>query len=282
MNARGAGRRVLVAEDEFVIALEVGEALRRAGFEVVGPAATAGEAERLAAEEPLEAAVLDLELRDGTAVAAADALAGRGVPFVFLSGYGVEALPGHLRGRAVLDKPFAVERLPAALGGDAGAAGAGAGARDLGAGGPAGGPGEATLGRGRGGTAGRGGSGPSARPRAVCTVVGQPLPLAGASEAASDRRSKTSALARSRNRPNTLFHCPNSGGGSRQGLPVLAIHGTASTNSRLPPPVRPGSPFLPRQCGSILARWASVSTNLSIYGPKHDRPRTGSPNLSRP
>ena len=115
MDARGAGRRVLVAEDEFVIALEVGEVLRRAGFEVVGPAATAGEAERLAAEEPLDAAVLDLELRDGTAVAAADALAGRGIPFVFLSGYGAEVLPGHLRGRAVLDKPFAVERLPAAL-----------------------------------------------------------------------------------------------------------------------------------------------------------------------
>ncbi len=106
---------MLVAEDEFVIALEVGDALRRAGYEVVGPAATAGEAERLAAEEPLDAAVLDLELRDGTAVAAADALAGRDIPFVFLSGYGAEVLPGHLRGRAVLDKPFPVERLPAAL-----------------------------------------------------------------------------------------------------------------------------------------------------------------------
>jgi DNA-binding NtrC family response regulator len=115
MDVRVGDRRVLVAEDEFVIALEIEDTLRRAGYEVVGPAATAGEAERLAAEEPLDAAVLDLELRDGTAVAAADALAGRGIPFVFLSGYGVEALPGHLRGRAVLDKPFAVERLPAAL-----------------------------------------------------------------------------------------------------------------------------------------------------------------------
>ena len=164
MNARGAGRRVLVAEDEFVIALEVGEALRRAGFEVVGPAATAGEAERLAAEEPLDAAVLDLELRDGTAVAAADALAGRGIPFVFLSGYGAEVLPGHLRGRAVLDKPFAVERLPAAV--EAAAReqrGARAGARDLGAGGPASGPGSPALGRGRGATPGGGGPGARAR-----------------------------------------------------------------------------------------------------------------------
>jgi len=164
MDARGAGRRVLVAEDEFVIALEVGEVLRRAGFEVVGPAATAGEAERLAAEEPLDAAVLDLELRDGTAVAAADALAGRGIPFVFLSGYGAEVLPGHLRGRAVLDKPFAVERLPAAV--EAAAReqrGARAGARDLGAGGPASGPGSPALGRGRGATPGGGGPGARAR-----------------------------------------------------------------------------------------------------------------------
>ena len=58
MSVRGAGRRVLVAEDEFVIALEIEEALRRAGYEVVGPAATADEAERLASKEPLDAAVL--------------------------------------------------------------------------------------------------------------------------------------------------------------------------------------------------------------------------------
>jgi DNA-binding response OmpR family regulator len=115
MNARGAGRRVLVAEDEFVIALEVGDVLRGAGYEVVGPAATAGEAERLAREGPLEAAVLDIALRDGTAFAAAAALAARGVPFVFLSGYPAEVLPDRFRGRPVLDKPFAAERLPAAL-----------------------------------------------------------------------------------------------------------------------------------------------------------------------
>ena len=164
MSAGGAGRRVLVAEDEFVIALEIGDVLRRAGYEVVGPAATAGEAARLAAAEPLDAAVLDLELRDGTAVAAADALAGRGIPFVFLSGYAVEVLPGHLRGRAVLDKPFAVERLPAAV--EAAAReqrGARAGARDLGAGGPASGPGSPALGRGRGATPGGGGPGARAR-----------------------------------------------------------------------------------------------------------------------
>jgi CheY-like chemotaxis protein len=114
MDVRVGDRRVLVAEDEFVIALEIEDTLRRAGYEVVGPAATAGEAARLAAAGPLDAAVLDLGLRDGTAIPAADVLAARGVPFVFLSGYGRESLPGHLRGRTVLDKPCTAERQAAA------------------------------------------------------------------------------------------------------------------------------------------------------------------------
>jgi len=115
MSVRGAGRRVLVAEDEFVIALEIEEALRRAGYEVVGPAATAEEAERLAREEPLDAAVLDADLRGGPSYTAADALAARGVPFVFLTGYEAGVLPDRFRGRPVLGKPYAADRLPAVL-----------------------------------------------------------------------------------------------------------------------------------------------------------------------
>jgi hypothetical protein len=48
-----------------------------------------------------------------------------------------------------------------------------------------------------------------------------------------------------------LFHEPNSGGRSRQGLPVRAIHSTASTNMRLSVPLRPGSPTLPGSKSSI-------------------------------
>src|SRR6478609_6540540 len=56
--------------------------------------------------------------------------------------------------------------------------------------------------------------------------------MSGSSETASNRRSKTPALAQSRKRVNVLFQCPNDGGRSRHGLPVRAIQSTASTNSR--------------------------------------------------
>ena len=59
-------------------------------------------------------------------------------------------------------------------------------------------------------------------------------------------------------------------GRSRQGLPVRAIQSTASTKRRLSPPLRPGSDSFPRQCGSILAHWASVSTYRSIPSLNHN------------
>jgi CheY-like chemotaxis protein len=139
---------VLVAEDEALIAMEVEAALRRAGWEVVGPVARAAEAARLAAgEQPLDAAVLDIGLGDATVFAAADALAARGVPLVFLTGYGPGILPERLRGRPVLRKPFPAERLARSPGGrGTGAAGARAGPRRLGARGPARRRGGAALG----------------------------------------------------------------------------------------------------------------------------------------
>src|ERR1051325_2747020 len=93
--------------------------------------------------------------------------------------------------------------------------------------------------------------------------------MSGSSEAASKSRSKTSARTQSRYRLKAVFQWPNSGGRSRQGLPVRAIHSIASTNRRLSAPLRPGSDFFPRQCGSIFAHWASVSTYRSIASLKH-------------
>src|SRR3954451_11429875 len=107
--------------------------------------------------------------------------------------------------------------------------------------------------------------------RCTLTMVASTMAysMSGSSEAASKSRLKTSAFTQSRYRLKTVFQWPNVAGKSRQGLPVRAIHNTASTNRRLSAPLRPGSDFFPRQCGSIFAHWASVSTNLSIASLKH-------------
>jgi DNA-binding response OmpR family regulator len=107
--------RVLVVEDEALIAMDLQAALCRAGCDVVGPVAGIKEAAHLAAEERLDAAVLDIGLLDGEAWSAADILVRRGVPFVFFTGYELERLPERFRGRPVLGKPSSVEGLPAAL-----------------------------------------------------------------------------------------------------------------------------------------------------------------------
>lgn len=75
----------------------------------------------------------------------------------------------------------------------------------------------------------------------------------GSSDTASKILLKTSAVTQSRKRLKTVFHLPKAAGKSRQGLPVRAIHKTASKNSRLSPPLRPGSVGLPKQWGSIFA-----------------------------
>lgn len=84
------GRRILVAEDEPLVALELEATLRGLGCEVLGPAATLEEALRLATapSERIDAAVLDINLAGRASFPAADALAKRGVPIVFATGYG--------------------------------------------------------------------------------------------------------------------------------------------------------------------------------------------------
>ncbi|MFC7473285.1 HWE histidine kinase domain-containing protein [Dankookia sp. GCM10030260] len=115
----GPPPRVLVVEDEALLALELETGLRELGCEVVGPARNLIEAHRLAAGEPrLAAAVLDINLGGGELVfPVADALAARGVPYLLATGYGSA---GPLEGRdagavAVLRKPYQRAALAAAL-----------------------------------------------------------------------------------------------------------------------------------------------------------------------
>ena len=105
------GRRVLVVEDEMLIALVVEEALADCGVVVVGPVSTVDAALALAAAETLDAAVLDVTVRGGQTFPVAERLLARGVPFVLASGYGDWALPEGLRDRPRLVKPFKPQEL---------------------------------------------------------------------------------------------------------------------------------------------------------------------------
>ena len=104
----------------------------------------------------------------------------------------------------------------------------------------------------------------------------------GSSEPAANSRMNTSALTQSRYRLKTVFQWPKKAGRSRHGLPVRTTHSTASTKRRLSLPLRPGSVGLPRQCGSIFAHWASVSTKRSIQHANHNWAPNETLNLNRP
>lgn len=81
-----AGSRVLIVEDEFIIALELQSNFEDAGAEVVGPAYTLADALELATHADITAATLDLRLMRDSVAPVARALAKRGIPFVFYSG----------------------------------------------------------------------------------------------------------------------------------------------------------------------------------------------------
>jgi DNA-binding response OmpR family regulator len=81
-----AGKRILVAEDDFLISLELQTILEDAGVEVVGPARTLESALSLAADSQLSAAMLDVRLGKTPIHAVARYLSSRGIPFIFYTG----------------------------------------------------------------------------------------------------------------------------------------------------------------------------------------------------
>ena len=106
-----AGRRVLVVEDETHIAMMIEDVLQSLGCVVVGPVARLDAALRLARDEALDAAILDVTVRGGQVYPVAERLLARGVPFVLASGYSDWALPGNLQEMPRLIKPFTEREL---------------------------------------------------------------------------------------------------------------------------------------------------------------------------
>jgi CheY-like chemotaxis protein len=113
------GRRVLVVEDEALVAMLIEDGLAEAGAEVVGPAGSVEEAlglvERVARDGGLSAAVLDMNLAGAAVSPVADRLAALGVPFVFATGYGEDCDRGSHMAAPVLAKPFDPNALVSAV-----------------------------------------------------------------------------------------------------------------------------------------------------------------------
>jgi CheY-like chemotaxis protein len=112
-----SNRRVLVVEDEMMIAMLIEDMLEEFGCTLVGPATTVPRALELIAKENVEIAVLDLNLDGQDTYAIADALRQKNVPFIFATGYGSTGLRQEYGNRPVLQKPFQAQALENALAG---------------------------------------------------------------------------------------------------------------------------------------------------------------------
>ncbi|WP_207484043.1 response regulator [Arenibaculum pallidiluteum] len=110
-----AGKRILLVEDEFFVAMALEELLRSLGCDVLGPVADLDEALRIAAGAEIDAAVLDVDVRGRPVFPLAEALAARGIGFVLATGHGAEALPEAYRTVPRLRKPFQPRELQAGI-----------------------------------------------------------------------------------------------------------------------------------------------------------------------
>ncbi|MFP5329705.1 MAG: PAS domain S-box protein [Alphaproteobacteria bacterium] len=110
----GQERRILIVEDEELIALELSAELSRLGWAVVGPAATLAEAQSLLSNG-VDAAVLDVNLRGRAVYPVAEALQDRRVPFIFCTGYEMVDPEGRFANVPVLRKPAHPAAVSAAL-----------------------------------------------------------------------------------------------------------------------------------------------------------------------
>jgi CheY-like chemotaxis protein len=106
-----SSRRILVVEDEMMVLMLIEDMLADLGCESVIAAATNDQALALIDTQVFDAAMLDMNLNGNKSHDVADALAARGVPFVFSTGYSALDMRDGYRDRPVLKKPFPYEEL---------------------------------------------------------------------------------------------------------------------------------------------------------------------------
>lgn len=105
---------ILVAEDEMLLAMMLEDRLEAHGYIVI-KVARLGRALELAESEPIDVALLDINLAGEESFPIAAVLRRRGIPFVFSSGYGSDGLSEDWRSEKMLQKPYDSKQLMAAL-----------------------------------------------------------------------------------------------------------------------------------------------------------------------
>jgi PAS domain S-box-containing protein len=110
------GKRILVVEDEPLLAMDMEAMLAAAGCSIVGPAGALDQAKLLIAQEECDAALLDANLAGRSVDDLAAALTQRNIPFAFVTGYGRDGLPQGFREALLLGKPFGCDQLLAMVG----------------------------------------------------------------------------------------------------------------------------------------------------------------------
>jgi two-component SAPR family response regulator len=100
------GNRLLLAEDEALVAIDIKDMLVELGFEVVGPCNKVTQALAVVTNHDVDAAILDVNLGGELIYPVADCLIAKGVPFVFTTGYGAEAIDDRFASYRVLQKPI--------------------------------------------------------------------------------------------------------------------------------------------------------------------------------
>ena len=109
-----SGLRVLVVEDNFLVASVIVQHLRMRGAEVVGPAPSVARALELVDHQAFDAAILDIDLQGSIITPVALRVRGLGKPMVFLTGYGSDGvLPPELSGERRASKPIQMDDLTA-------------------------------------------------------------------------------------------------------------------------------------------------------------------------
>ena len=111
------GRKVMIVEDELLVAMLLEEALVEHGCEIVGPFSTLETALLAAHDVVAHVAVLDVNLRGKRVYPVAELLEARGIPFLLMSGYGRDGVPAEHAHWVACSKPFLPGDLVAALAG---------------------------------------------------------------------------------------------------------------------------------------------------------------------